>query len=48
MEKLRKRERVPDYEKIVIYPMDYDEKVRAKLFRVMKRIGVQVRYETYS
>lgn len=37
-----------DFEKIVIYPEDYDEKTRKRLYDQMRALGVTFFYEKYS
>jgi len=36
-----------DYEKITIYPMWYDAKVRKKLDKALRSLGVTFSYERY-
>lgn len=37
-----------DYEEIIIYPKDYDIKIRKKLLNALKKLGVRFEYEYYS
>jgi hypothetical protein len=37
-----------DYEKITIYPGDYDGKVRQKLYETLTALGVRFDYEQYA
>ena len=38
----------PDYERIVIYPEDYDIGTRQKLYSLLGKLGVRFMYEHYS
>jgi hypothetical protein len=37
-----------DYERITIYPGDYDGRVRQQLYETLKALGVRFDYEQYS
>ncbi|MFH0816014.1 MAG: hypothetical protein V1934_04280 [Methanobacteriota archaeon] len=37
-----------DYEKITIYPRDYDGSVRQKLYEALTALGVRFDYEQYA
>ena len=37
-----------DFEKIVIYPEDYDSSTRHKLYLALKKLGVHFSYEYYG
>jgi hypothetical protein len=39
---------VPDYEKIVIYPGTYDLEKRRRLYKLMRKLGIQIIYERYG
>ena len=36
-----------DYEKISIYPHDYDTKIRHKLYEILNKLGITIDYEQY-
>ena len=36
-----------DYEKISIYPLDYDAEKRRKLHKQLKKLGINVHYENW-
>ncbi len=36
-----------DYEKITIYPFDYDADKRAQLHRQLKKLGIRFSYENW-
>lgn len=39
---------VPDYGKIVIYPGNYDNGTRRRLYELMRRLGIPIIYERYG
>lgn len=36
-----------DYEKIVIYPYEYDKSIRQKLYKTLKKLGICIECEQY-
>jgi len=36
-----------DYEKITIYPYDYDQRTRKQLRKLLTKLGVRIAYERY-
>ena len=36
-----------DYEKIIIYPLDYDAEKRKKLHAQLKKLGINFSYENW-
>ncbi len=42
-----KEEEKMDYEKIEIYPNDYDKKTRKKLYHLLRTLGIRFEYEHY-
>jgi hypothetical protein len=45
---MEKRESQLDYDRIVIYPCDYDNGVRQQLYETLKALGVRFDYEQYA
>ena len=37
-----------DYEKIIIYPYDYDAEIREKLHAQLKKLGIHFNYENWK
>lgn len=37
-----------DFEKIMIYPKNYDRKTREKLSKQLKKLGIRFEYEQYA
>jgi len=44
----KKKVSVPDYEKVVIYPGNYDVTTRWRLYKLLKRLGIPIIYERYG
>lgn len=44
---MRRRKENPDYEKITIYPGDYDGETVNTLYETLKKLGVRFQYEHY-
>jgi hypothetical protein len=45
---MKPRQSQLDYEKITIYPRDYDGSVRQQLYEALKALGVRFDYEQYA
>ena len=43
-----KHNRDIDFEKIMIYPKNYDKKTRKKLDSYLKKLGIKFEYEQYA
>ena len=46
--KMKDRRTQMDYDKIVIYPCDYDGGTRQKLYEKLRELGVRFDYEQYA
>lgn len=37
-----------DFDKIMIYPNDYDKRTKKKLLKELKKLGIRFEYEQYA